>query len=78
MAVVVLRKNENITSALLRFFQQVLREGVVADVSKRRYFVSKSEVKRFARIAWNRLRRRRKRRSKKKPKTRLSLKSKVY
>ena len=78
MAVVILRKNENITNALLRFHQQVLREGVFQEIVKHRYFQSKSEVKRLLRLQYERLRRRRRSRSKKKPKTKVTLKKPIF
>ena len=78
MAVVILRKNENITSALLRFHQQVLREGIFQEIVRHRYFQSKSEIKRLARLQFQRLRRRRKSRNKKKPKTTLSIKNSLF
>ncbi len=78
MAVVILRKNENITSALLRFHQQVLREGIFQEIVRHRYYQSKSEAKRLLRLQYERLRRRRKARRKKKPKTKISLKPSIF
>lgn len=78
MAVVILRKGENITSALLRFHQQVLREGIFQEIVKHRYFQSAGEVKRLKKLQFKRLRRRRKSRAKKKPQTRVTLKQKIF
>lgn len=78
MAVVILRKNENITNALLRFHQQVLREGIFQEIIRHRYFQSKGEAKRLIRLQYQRLRRRRKARNKKKPRTVVPLKTSLF
>jgi len=78
MAVVILRKNENITTALLRFHQQVLREGIFQEIVKKRYYQSKSETKRLVKLQFLRIKKRRKRRAKKKPKTQVTLKRPIF
>ena len=78
MAVVVLRKNEGITSALLRFHQQVIREGVIFDILKYRYWMTRQERRRLAKMQYRRIRKRRKRRARKKPPTKVPLKITPY
>lgn len=59
MANVELRPGETQDSLLRRFRKKVMRNGVLRDAKKNRYFVSKSEKRRIAkRKAVRRLRRR--------------------
>jgi small subunit ribosomal protein S21 len=59
MANVELRPGETQDSLLRRFRKKVMRNGILRDAKKKRYFVSKSEKRRIAkRKAMRRLRRR--------------------
>ncbi len=77
MAVVVIHQNESINTALARFQRQVMKEGIISDVLAHRWYISKSEVKRFKRMAIRRLRKRRRRRLRKKPQVKVNLKPKI-
>ncbi|HMN12058.1 MAG TPA: 30S ribosomal protein S21 [Bellilinea sp.] len=46
MAVVVLRPNESQDQLMKRFRKKVVKSGVLSTVRKKRWFVSKSEVRR--------------------------------
>ena len=60
MTHVVLREGESFDSLLKRFRKAVVRERILSEVRKRRYYVSKSEQRHKAlRKAINRERRRR-------------------
>jgi len=60
---VVLEPGESMESLLKRFRKKVIRSGVMKDLKKRRYFVSKSEKRRIARLKAIRRERKRRRRS---------------
>jgi small subunit ribosomal protein S21 len=49
MTKVVLREGESPESLLRRFRKQVTQDGVLSTVKKKRFFVSKSELRRMAR-----------------------------
>lgn len=56
---VVLRSGESQENLLRRFRKKVMRDGILRDVKRKRYYVSKSEQRRFAkRKAIRRARRR--------------------
>jgi len=78
MAVIVVHKNENIDAAIRRFQRQVVKEGIIGDILKKRYFISKSEQRRMKKHELIRASRRKKRRGNKKPRTRLSVKKKLF
>lgn len=46
MAVVVLRPNESSDSLLKRFRKKVVKSGVLSTVRRKRWFISKSELRR--------------------------------
>ncbi|HHY88777.1 MAG TPA: 30S ribosomal protein S21 [Chloroflexi bacterium] len=46
MAVVVLRPNESQDQLLKRFRKKVVKSGVLSTVRRKRWFISKSEVRR--------------------------------
>jgi small subunit ribosomal protein S21 len=48
MTRVVLRKGESPESLLRRFRKKVIRDRILSDAKKKRYFVSKSEQRRIA------------------------------
>ena len=48
MTKVVLRKGESQESLLKRFRKKVAKDRVLSDAKKKRFFVSKSEQRRFA------------------------------
>lgn len=78
MAVIVVHKNENIDSVLRRFQRQVVKEGILADILKKKYYVSKSEEKRLKKHELNRSAARKRRRAAGKPRTKLSVKRKLF
>jgi small subunit ribosomal protein S21 len=49
MATVVLRPNESQDSLLKRFRKKVTRSGILSTVRRKRWFVSKSELRRIQR-----------------------------
>jgi len=59
---VVLKSGESQESLLRRFRKQVIRERILSDVKKKRFFVSKSEKRRRARLKAIRRERQRQRR----------------
>ncbi len=77
MAVVIAHKNESITSLLLRFQQQVLKEGVIKELIEQRYHISRRAKIRKRRVDYYRLLKRAKRRARKKVRIRVSVKPKV-
>ena len=77
MAVVIAHKNEPITSLLLRFQQQVLKEGVIKELIEQRYYISRRAKIRKRRVDYYRLLKRAKRRARKKVRVRVSVKPKV-
>lgn len=48
MSKVVLRPGESEESLVRRFSKKVLKDGILKEVKKKRYFVSKSEQRRIA------------------------------
>jgi small subunit ribosomal protein S21 len=62
MTTVVLKPGESQGSLLKRFRKKVIRERILSDVKKKRYFVSKSEQRRRARLKAIRRERQRRRR----------------
>ena len=78
MAVIVVHKNENVDAAIRRFQRQVVKEGIIADILKKRYFISKSEQRRIKKHEIKRAARRKRRRGNKKPRTSLSVKKKLF
>ncbi|MDY6876518.1 MAG: 30S ribosomal protein S21 [Chloroflexota bacterium] len=62
MTRVVLRHGESQESLLRRFRKQVTRDRILSDVKKKRFFVSKSEKRRRARLKAIRRERQRQRR----------------
>ncbi len=49
MAIVVLRNNESQDQLLKRFRKKVVKSGVLSTVRRKRWFVSKSELRRMER-----------------------------
>jgi small subunit ribosomal protein S21 len=49
MATVILRPNESQDSLLKRFRKKVTRSGILSTVRRKRWFVSKSELRRIQR-----------------------------
>lgn len=49
MAIVVLRSNESQDQLLKRFRKKVVKSGVLSTVRRKRWFVSKSELRRMER-----------------------------
>jgi len=62
MTTVMLKPGESQGSLLKRFRKKVIRERILSDVKKKRYFVSKSEQRRRARLKAIRRERQRRRR----------------
>ena len=78
MAVIVVHKNEPVDSVLRRFQRQVIKEGIIADVLDKRFFVSKSEAKRIKIHEIERSASRKRHRAKGKPRTQVSVKKKMF
>ena len=78
MAVIVVHKNEAIDSVLRRFQRQVIKEGIVSDVLDKRFHVSKSEAKRVKIHELERSAGRKRRRAKGKPRTKVTVKKKMF
>lgn len=78
MAVIQVHKNEAIDSVLRRFQRQVIKEGIISDVLDKRFFVSKSEQKRIKIHEIERSASRKRHRAKGKPRTRVSVKKKLF
>ncbi|MGQ9834047.1 MAG: 30S ribosomal protein S21 [Candidatus Villigracilaceae bacterium] len=49
MAIVVLRNNESQDQLLKRFRKKVVKSGVLSTIRRKRWFVSKSELRRMER-----------------------------
>ena len=77
MALVIAHKNESITSLLLRFQQQVIKEGIIKELIEQRYYITKRAKIRKKRMDYYRALKRAKRRSRKKIKTVSRLKPKI-
>ena len=77
MAIVIANKNEPITSLLMRFQQQVIKEGIIKELVEQRYYVSKRAKIRKKRMDYYRALKRSKRRARKKVRTVASYKQKV-
>ncbi len=78
MAVIVVHKNEAIDSVIRRFQRQVIKEGIIADVIDKRFFVSKSEARRKKAHELVRSRSRKRTRMARKPKSYPKLKMKLF
>ncbi len=78
MAMVVAHKNESITSLLMRFQQQVLKEGIVRELIEQRYYVTRRAKIRKRRIDFYRALKRAKRRARKKIRTVTRIKPKIF
>jgi small subunit ribosomal protein S21 len=63
LASVVLEPGESQESLLRRFRKQVVKDRILSDVKKKRFFVSKSEKRRRARLKAIRRERQRRRRA---------------
>jgi small subunit ribosomal protein S21 len=63
LASVVLEPGESQESLLRRFRKQVVKDRILSDVKKKRFFVSKSEKRRRARLKAMRRERQRRRRA---------------